>query len=76
MWGVVRNLVRPLAKFDCVFEERDFYKNKVDLIVKNVSYNELKPGLWKVVKLKADEDLIVYIYKQNTLILKSLFHEI
>lgn len=49
-------------------------KSKADLIIKKVSHDdEVKPGLWKEVKLKADADLIVYICKQNTTDIKKVY---
>lgn len=49
-------------------------KTKADLIVKKVSHNdEVKPGFWKEVKLKADADLIVYISDRNTTDVKKIF---
>lgn len=49
-------------------------KSKADLIVKKVSHDdEVKPGFWKEVKLKADANLIVYISKQNTIDIKKVY---
>lgn len=51
-------------------------KSKADLIVKKVSHNdEVKPGFWKEVKLKADADLILSISNQNTPDIKGIYLE-
>ncbi|WP_131726227.1 DUF6150 family protein [Chryseobacterium sp. Leaf405] len=49
-------------------------KTKADLIVKNVSHDdEVKPGFWKEVKLRADANLVVYIADRNTTDLKKVY---